>query len=66
VERKGTQIQVSDQVLFFDDETAFKGTARYDGKPAVAEAFGIVNIKGLAPTTTCAFAADTANTPASE
>ncbi|WP_039657580.1 phage major capsid protein [Clostridium tyrobutyricum] len=32
-ERKGVQLAVSDQVRFVEDQTVFKGTARYDGKP---------------------------------
>ena len=61
VERKGVQIAQSDQVLFLDDQTAFKGTGRYDGKPVIDEAFGILNISGTAPTKTVIFAPDKAN-----
>lgn len=61
VERKGVQIAQSDQVLFLDDQTAFKGTARYDGKPVIDEAFGILNISGTAPTKSVIFAPDKAN-----
>lgn len=61
VERKGVQIAQSDQVLFLDDQTAFKGTARYDGKPVIDEAFGILNIRGTAPTKSVIFAPDKAN-----
>lgn len=61
VERKGVQIAQSDQVLFLDDQTAFKGTARYDGKPIIDEAFGILNISGTAPTKSVIFAPDKAN-----
>lgn len=61
VERKGVQIAQSDQVLFLDDQTAFKGTARYDGKPVIDEAFGILNISGTTPTKTVIFAPDKAN-----
>lgn len=32
-ERRGVQLAVSDQVRFVEDQTVFKGTARYDGKP---------------------------------
>lgn len=62
VERKGVQIAQSDQVLFLDDQTAFKGTARYDGKPVIDEAFGILNIDGTAPTKSILFAPDKVNT----
>lgn len=61
VERKGVKIAQSDQVLFLDDQTAFKGTARYDGKPVIDEAFGILNISGTAPTKSVIFAPDKAN-----
>lgn len=61
VERKGVQIAQSDQVLFLDDQTAFKGTGRYDGKPVIDEAFGILNISGTAPTKSVIFAPDKAN-----
>lgn len=61
VERKGVQIAQSDQVLFLDDQTAFKGTARYDGKPVIDEAFGILNISGITPTKSVIFAPDKAN-----
>lgn len=62
VERKNVQIAQSDQVLFLDDQTAFKGTARYDGKPVIDEAFGILNINGTAPTKSILFAPDKVNT----
>jgi HK97 family phage major capsid protein len=32
-ERKGVQLAVSTDVKFIEDQTVFKGTARYDGKP---------------------------------
>ncbi len=47
---------------FLEDQTVFKGTARYDGKPVIAEAFAILNIAGKAPTTAAAFPEDKANT----
>lgn len=61
VDRKEVKMATSDQVLFFDDQTAFKGTARYDGKPVIAEAFGLININNAAPTTTTTFPEDVAN-----
>lgn len=60
-ERAGSQLAVSDQVRFIEDQTVFKGTARYDGAPAVGAGFVIVNIANAAPTTTMSFAADNAN-----
>jgi len=61
-ERAGSQLAVSDQVKFTEDQTVFKGTARYDGLPVIGEAFVMVNIANAAPTTTTTFGTDTANT----
>lgn len=60
-ERAGAQLAVSDQVKFIDDQTVFRGTARYDGAPIIGAGFVIVNINNVDPTTTITFAADTAN-----
>lgn len=43
-ERKGVVVTSSTDVRFIEDQTVFKGTARYDGKPAKTEAFQLVNI----------------------
>lgn len=51
VERASTVISQSEHVKFIQDNTVFKGTARYDGKPVIREAFGIMGI-GKAPVTT--------------
>ena len=50
-ERAGTQIGQSEHVKFLDDQTVFKGTARYDGDLAIREAFAIYGV-GKAPVTT--------------
>ena len=63
-ERSGSQLASSDQVKFIEDQTVFKGTARYDGMPVVGAGFVMVNIANTAPTTTVAFASDIANTVA--
>lgn len=55
-ERAGGQFAVSEHVKFIEDNTVFKGTARYDGAPVRGEAFVIVNIANAAPTTTIEFA----------
>lgn len=60
-ERAGTSIAVSEHARFIQDQTIFKGTARYDGVPVFGEAFGVININGKAPTTTVAFPPDKAN-----
>lgn len=60
-EREGTKIEQSEHVRFIEDQTVFKGTARYDGAPVIAEAFGIFSITSNAPATSKTFPADTAN-----
>ena len=60
-ERAGTTIAQSEHVRFLEDQTVIKGTARYDGQPAIAEGFVVLGL-GVAPTTTATFATDTANT----
>ncbi|MCP3025410.1 phage major capsid protein [Halobacillus sp. A5] len=42
-ERRGVQLASSSEARFVEDQTVFKGTARYDGKPAKNEAFVLVN-----------------------
>ncbi|ALY08038.1 putative major capsid protein [Exiguobacterium phage vB_EauS-123] len=42
--RAGVSITSSTDVRFIQDETVFKGTARYDGKPVKAEAFQLVTL----------------------
>lgn len=61
-ERAGTKIDRSEHVKFLDDVTVFKGTARYDGLPAIAEAFVAIGISSTTPAATdVTFAEDTAN-----
>ena len=60
-ERKGITLAQSEHVQFIQDRTVFKGTARYDGKPAIAEGFVAIGIKGTTPNATMTFAPDTAN-----
>lgn len=60
-QRAGTQLSSSEHVRFLQDQTAFKGTARYDGVPVIAEAFAAIGINGVTPDATMTFAADTAN-----
>ena len=61
-ERAGTRLSQSEHVKFIDDETVFKGTARYDGAPAIAEGFMVINVNNTDPTTSISFAPDSANT----
>lgn len=60
-ERQGTEIAYSEHAQFIEDNTVFKGTARYDGLPVIAEAFVAIGINGVAPATSATFAPDTAN-----
>jgi HK97 family phage major capsid protein len=65
-ERAGAQLSQSEHAQFIEDNTLFKGTARYDGRPVIGEAFVAINISQedlqTAPTATAVtFAADTAN-----
>ena len=60
-ERAGTRLTQSEHYRFVEDQTVFKGTARYDGQPAIAEGFVLLNVKNTNPTTTISFAPDTAN-----
>lgn len=61
-ERGGTRFATSEHVRFLQDQTVFKGTARYDGGPAIAEAFVAIGLNGATPDPTdVTFASDTAN-----
>lgn len=65
-ERAGATLAQSEHVQFIEDNTVFKGTARYDGRPVFGEAFVAINIDqeagAVAPTATAVtFVADTAN-----
>lgn len=60
-ERAGTALAQSEHALFTEDQTVFKGTARYDGLPVIAEAFVAIGINAVAPTTSMSFATDSAN-----
>lgn len=59
-ERAGSEFARSDEYRFAEDQVAFKGTARYDGQPVIAEGFIAIGL-GAAPQTSMAFAGDTAN-----
>ena len=60
-ERAGAKFAESEHVRFLADQTVFKGTARYDGAPAIAEGFVAIGLEGTTPTAAMTFAADTAN-----
>lgn len=66
-ERAGTALAASEHVRFIEDQTVFKGTARYDGLPVIPEAFVAVGINGNTPNPAAVtFAEDSANTPAED
>lgn len=58
-ERSGAAITHSEHAQFIEDNTVFKGVARYDGKPADAAAFAATNIANTAVTTTGFYTAET-------
>ena len=60
-ERAGTALAQSEHVRFIEDQTVFRGTARYDGLPVIAEGFVAIGINGTKPTAAVAFAEDVAN-----
>lgn len=60
-ERAGIEFANSDIPLFLQDQTVFKGTARYDGLPVAGKAFTVVNYNNTDPTTTKTFPEDYAN-----
>lgn len=62
-ERRGIELATSEHAFFLADQTAFKGTARYDGKVVKADAFVVIGLNGVTPAANAVtFAADTANT----
>lgn len=59
-ERQGSEFERSDHYRFAEDQVAFKGSARYDGEPVIAEGFVAIGL-GAAPATSATFTGDTAN-----
>lgn len=60
-ERAGAKFMSSEHVRFLQDQTVAKGIARFDGQPAIAEAYVAIGLNGVTPNATMTFAADTAN-----
>lgn len=61
-ERGGTVVNTSEHAFWVEDQTGFKGTARYDGKVLDNTAFVAIGINGATPAAgDVTFAADTAN-----
>jgi HK97 family phage major capsid protein len=48
VERENIAVDSSDQVRFVEDQMAFRGKGRFDGKPTKADAFALVTITPVA------------------
>lgn len=63
-EREGAQITQSEHVKFLEDQTVYKGLARYDGLPVIAEGFVAIGILGTTPPADMTFADDTVNAKA--
>lgn len=59
-ERAGSKFERSDDYRFAEDQVAFKGSARYDGEPVIAEGFASIGL-GAAPAKSATFTGDTAN-----
>lgn len=60
-ERAGAKFMTSEHVRFLQDQTVIKANARYDGTPAIAEAFVAIGLNAVTPNATMSFTADTAN-----
>lgn len=61
-ERAGTHFAESQHVRFLNDQIVYKATARYDGKPVIAEAFAAIGINNTSVSAgAVTFAQDTAN-----
>lgn len=62
-ERAGNKFATSEHVRFLQDQTVFRGTARYDGGPSIAEAFVAFGLNNTTPNASMTFASDDANDP---
>lgn len=61
-ERAGTEFNTSEHAFWTADQTGFKGTARYDGKVLINNAFVAIGVNGAgASDMTTTFASDSAN-----
>lgn len=60
-ERAGQKFATSEHVRFLADQTVMKGTARYDGQPAIAEGFVAIGLSNTTPNASMSFAPDVAN-----
>lgn len=60
-ERAPAELAQSSEVHFLEDETVFRGKARYDGVPVAGEGFAAFSLTTTAAETTKTFAEDKAN-----
>ena len=60
-ERAGAKFAQSEHAFFVQDQTVFKGTARYDGQPVIAEGFVAIGINSTTPNAQMPFAPDSVN-----
>ena len=61
-ERGGAKFAQSEHVKFLQNQTVFKGVARYDGAPAIAEAFVLQGVNNVSPSASgVTFGEDKAN-----
>ena len=61
-ERAGSKFAQSEHAFFIQDQTAFRGTARYDGIPVIPEAFIAMGLNNTSVNPAgMTFASDTAN-----
>ena len=60
-ERAGKKFASSEDYKFLADQTVFKGTARYDGAPAIADGFVVNAINSASAATTVTFPQDEEN-----
>lgn len=61
-ERAGNKFASSEHVRFLQDQTVYKGTARYDGAPIIREAFGVLQLgEASLDVTDITFPQDSAN-----
>lgn len=60
-ERQGGTISKSEHAQFVQDNTVFKGVARYDGIPVIGEGFAMFTLATSTGTTELTFAEDRAN-----
>lgn len=65
-EREGAAFESSEHVRFVQNQTGFKGYARYDGMPIFGEAFVVVSFDNTDTATSSTFPTDYANTDLGE